>query len=51
MANEPINPFEEEIKANEQDAALIAEEFQPDPYAYTRAVQQEEMGGVATEVD
>ena len=45
MANEPINPFEEEIKANEQDAALIAEEFQPDPYAYTRAVQQEEMGG------
>ena len=45
MANEPKNPFEEEIKANEQDAALIAEEFQPDPYAYTRAVQQEEMRG------
>ena len=39
MANEPMNPFEEEIKANEQDAALIAEEFQPDPYAYTRAAQ------------
>lgn len=45
MANEPKNPFEEEIKGNEQDAALIAEEFQPDPYAYTRAVQQEEMKG------
>lgn len=45
MANEPMNPFEEEIKANEQDAALIAEEFQPDPYAYTRAAQQEEMKG------
>lgn len=45
MTNEPMNPFEEEIKANEQDAALIAEEFQPDPYAYTRAVQQEEMKG------
>ena len=45
MTNEPINPFEEEIKVNEPDAALIAEEFQPDPYAYTRAVQQEEMKG------
>ena len=45
MANEPMNPFEEEIKANEHDAALIAEEFQPDPYAYTRAAQQEEMKG------
>ena len=33
------------MKTNEQDAALIAEEFQPDPYAYTRAVQQEEMKG------
>lgn len=40
MANEPKNPFEEEIKADEQDLALIAEEFQPDPYAYTRAVQE-----------
>ena len=38
-----INPFEEEIKANDQAAALITKEFQPDPYAYTRAVQQEEM--------
>ena len=40
-----INPFEKEIKANEQDAALITKEFQPAPYAYTRAVQQEEMKG------
>ncbi|MBR4029354.1 MAG: hypothetical protein IKJ08_07195 [Alistipes sp.] len=45
MVNEPMNPFEEEIKANEQDAALITEEFQPAPYAYTSAVQQEEMKG------
>lgn len=38
MANEPMNPFEEEIKA-------ITQEFQLDPFAYTRAVQQEEMKG------
>lgn len=43
MANEPINPFEEEIKANEQKTAAIAPKFQPDPYAQTRLAQQEEM--------
>ncbi len=38
-----INPFEEDIKANEQEAAAIAQEFQPEPYAQTRLAQQEEM--------
>lgn len=41
MANEPMNPFEEEIKATEQEAMTI----KIDPYAYTRAVQEEEMKG------
>ena len=41
MINEPMNPFEEEIKANEQEAMTI----EVDPYAYTGAVQQEEMKG------
>ena len=38
-----INPFEEDIKANEAEAAAIAQEFQPEPYAQTRLAQQEEM--------
>lgn len=38
-----INPFEEDIKANELEATALAQEFQPEPYAQTRLAQQEEM--------
>lgn len=38
-----INPFEEDIKANELEATALAQEFQPEPYAQSRLAQQEEM--------